>query len=132
MSDTKIILLAAASLLCLAIFGGALVGSGLAIGFLTATAFAVLALKSRIIRLFARRFPLLADLLATACGYLLFPAGVTAFVAAGVVALLITILIAVDRKLNPEAHAPREETITSQMSKARSGVGDLLGRVQPR
>lgn len=129
MNDSRLIALCIVVLMALAIFGGGLVASGLAIGFLTACAFLVLAMKSRLIRGFARRFPLLADLLATVVGYLLFPAGVTAFVAAGVVALLVTIMIAVDRVRAGLLPTP---TITAQMSADRAaGPGGLLGRIQP-
>lgn len=101
MSDRGLIILCTTVLAIMAIIGGSLAASGLAIGLLTSVAFLVLALKSKIIRAFARGWPLLADLLATVVAYILFPQGVTAFVGSGVVALSVTILIAMDRILNP-------------------------------
>jgi hypothetical protein len=97
MSDRGLIALCLTVLLVMAIVGGALATSGLAIGLLTSAAFLVLAVKSRLVRSFARAWPLLADLLATALAYLIFPGGVTAFVGSGVVALCVTVLIALDR-----------------------------------
>ncbi len=109
-----------------------MVASGLAIGLLTAVAFLVLALKSRLIRAFARGFPLLADVLATGVAYLMFPHGVTAFVGSGVVALSVTILIAVDRLVSPR---PAVGTITAQMANYRESllerVSALPDRVEP-
>lgn len=149
MNDSRLIALCASVMLVLMIFGGSLVASGLAIGFLTAAAFLVLAMKSKLIRGFARRFPVLADLLATALGYLLFPAGITAFVAAGTVALLVTIMIAVDRLRRPEPDPGMDSQLpASQLpamdhqpapSRAERGggpqaarpVGGLLARVRP-
>jgi len=101
MSDRGLIILCSLVLAIMAVMGGALAASGLAIGLLTAVAFLVLALKSSWVRGFARRFSLLADLMATGVAYLLFPPGITAFIGSGVVALSVTILIAVDRILNP-------------------------------
>jgi len=101
MSDRGLIILCALVLVIMAVMGGALAASGLAIGLLTAVAFLVLALKSSWVRAFARGFPLTADLMATGVAYLLFPPGVTAFIGSGVVALSVTILIAVDRIMNP-------------------------------
>ena len=108
MKDQALLILCSVVLLGMAIFGGALAQSGLAIGLLTAVAFLVLALKSKLIRGFARSAPLMADVMATGVAYLLFPGGVTAFVGSGVVALSVTILISLDRILHPPVPSPEE------------------------
>ena len=127
MNDRGLIILCVAVLITMMVLGGAMVASGLAIGLLTSVAFLVLALKSRWIRAFARGFPLLADLLATGVAYLMFPYGVTAFVGSGVVALSVTILIAIDRLITPR---PARGTITARMLEALPPVPGRGGSTQ--
>jgi hypothetical protein len=112
MNDRALVGLCAAALLVIMIAGGAMVLNGLAIGLLTSVAFLVLALKKKWVRDFARRYPFLADAAATAISYGIFPPGVTAFVGSGVVALVITMIIAMDRVINPHLayEAQLEET----------------------
>ncbi len=131
MGDKGLIALCSVVLLIMLVAGGALVASGLAIGLLTSVAFLVLALKSSWVRWFARRFPLLADLMATAVAYLLFPAGVTAFVGSGVVALTVTILIAADRLRNPRVFLTITACMAEHSARPSTQRGGLMTRVRP-
>ena len=115
MHDRQLSVLSVAVLLAIALFGGGLILSGLFIGLITSVAWLALALKSPFVRGFARRFPLLADLLATSLSYLMFPPGVTAFVAAGVVALVVTAMISISRVVRP---VPERRSVTCRMRDA--------------
>ena len=115
MQDRQLSVVSVAVLLAIALLGGGLVVSGLFMGLLTAVAFLVLALKSPFIRGFARRFPFLADVCATALSYAMFPPGVTAFIGAGVVALVVTAMISLSRLARP---VPRRRTVTQRMRDA--------------
>jgi hypothetical protein len=128
MSDKALLGISIAVLLCVAIFGGGLVMSGLVCGVLTAMGFALLALKSRSVREFSRRHPLLVDVIGSVGGYLLFPSGVIAFIGAGVVAIMLTGLISLDRLLHGVPEKPRRMTITQRMAKNPS----LLEKIQHR
>jgi hypothetical protein len=125
-SDRILIAISVGILGMLMVFGSGVVAAGLACGFLTAVGFLLLALKSKRVRRFARRHPMLTDIIGSVGGYFMFPPGVTAFIGAGVVALMVTALISLDRVLNPEDCAP--EPRATQL-KARFKAESLLGRI---
>ena len=112
MHDRQLSILSVAVLLAVALLGGGLVISGLFIGLLTSVVWLVLAMKSPFIRGFARRCPFLADVLATGLSYAMFPPGVTAFIGAGVVALVVTAMISLSRLARP---VPVRRTVTQRM-----------------
>jgi len=78
--------------------GGFLI-AGIVCGFISLVAWTFIAIKAPLVRSFARRFPLVADVLITALSYMTFPTGITAFVGAGVVCICATILISMDREV---------------------------------
>ena len=95
----KTIGLGVAVLLFLVLIAGGVVMNGILLGILTTVGFVFLALKNKTIRWFARRFPFLADIIGSVGAFFMFPQGVTAFVGAATVGILMTVLIALDIEL---------------------------------
>lgn len=95
----KFLLIGAGTLLFLLLVGGGVVFQGILLGILSTVCFGLLGLKCQPLRWFARKVPFLADLIATIVCFLMFPAGVTAFVGAATVGICMTMLISVDIEL---------------------------------
>lgn len=125
MSDRSLLFMSIAIILVLMVFGNGVVTAGLFCGLLTGIGFLLLALKSKRVRVFARKHPLLADVVGSVGGYFLFPAGVTAFIGAGVVAIMLTGLIALDLLIN--GHPEPRKTVTARQALASRAAVSTKG-----